>query len=66
MTKEDYVSKVYVGKHEKHKYKVWRVLGPAGPEEDIIVYGKEELKEAITGTWDYEAIDLTTGEELRI
>ena len=33
MTKQDYDAKVYIGKHEKHEYRVWRVLGPAGPEE---------------------------------
>ena len=62
MTREDYVSKVYIGKHQKHEYKVWRVLGPGGPQEEIIVNGKEELKDSITGTWDYEITDLTTGE----
>ena len=62
MTKEEYVSNVYIGKHEKHKYKVWRVLGPGGPQEEIIVNGKEELKDSIAHTWDYEITDLTTGE----
>jgi len=64
MTKQDYDAKVYIGKHEKHEYRVWRVLGPAGPEEVITVHGKEELSKAITGMWDYEVADITAGEQL--
>ena len=44
----------YVGRHEKKWYNVWRVLGPAGPEERFPVYGLDEAREAIKGCWDYE------------
>lgn len=64
MTKQDYTSKVYVGKHEKHEYRVWRVHGPAGPVEVITVHGKQELNNAVVGMWDYEVADITAGEQL--
>lgn len=44
----------YTGKHEKKHYNVWRVLGPAGPEETFTVYGIEEAGKAILGCWDWE------------
>ena len=47
----------YKGKHEQHEYTVWRVLGPAGPTETVKVKGKEELREALIGTWDAEIRD---------
>ena len=64
MTKQDYDAKVYIGKHEKHEYRVWRVHGPAGPQEIVTVHGKKELKEATKGMWDYEVADITLGEHL--
>ena len=64
MTKNDYDAKVYVGKHEKHEYRVWRVYGPAGPEETITVFGKEALKKATKGMWDYEVADITAGDAM--
>lgn len=57
MTKETYLEShdlPYIGKHAKKWYDVWRVLGPAGPEETISVYGLDEAKKAVEGCWDYE------------
>ena len=55
----------YRAKHEKRWYSVWRVLGPAGPEETIQVYGRDEAREAVKGCWDWCVRDLETGEELK-
>ena len=44
----------YVGKHEKKFYYVWRVLGPAGPEEKLVVYGFDAAQESVKGCWDWE------------
>lgn len=63
MTKDEYINNIYVGKHEMHTYKVWRVLSAGGPDETIYVTGREALREAVRGTWDNEVTDLTTGEE---
>ena len=63
MDRKEYVSNVYVGKHEPHTYEVWRVLSAIGPQETITVTGKQALREAVDDCWDYEVTDLTTGEE---
>ena len=44
----------YVGKHAPKWYNVWRVLGPAGPQQEFLAYGLEEVKKAVKGCWDYE------------
>lgn len=44
----------YTPKHEKQLYNVWRVLGPAGPAELILVYGIEEARQSVVGCWDWE------------
>lgn len=56
----------YQGKHEKRWYMVWRVLGPAGPEEKIKVYGREAARQAVIGCWDWVVRDFETGEEVRL
>ena len=48
----------YVGKHGPRYYSVYRVLGPAGPEENMLVYGIDAVKDAIRGCWDYEVCNL--------
>jgi hypothetical protein len=53
-TYNKYNTPQYRGKHEKQWYNVYRVLGPAGPEEEIRVYGRQEALNAILGCWDYE------------
>ena len=58
MTREEYNSKVYVGKHEPKQYFVWRVLGPAGPEQRFTVTGLKAAREAIYGCWDAEVTDI--------
>lgn len=58
MTYEKYKETHYVGKYEKKKYKVWRVLGPAGPSETITVYGLDAAKTAVQGCWDWEVKDM--------
>ena len=55
----------YVGKHEKQWYNVWRVLGPAGPEQRFPVYGRDDAKEAVRGCWDWEVTTMT-GEIVKI
>lgn len=50
-------SQPYKGKHEPKSYYIWRVIGPAGPEERFKVYGLKAAKEAILGCWDYEIHD---------
>ena len=46
--------KEYAGKHEKKWYNVYRVVGPAGPEEQFQVYGIDEARKTVQGCWDYE------------
>ena len=62
MTKGDYVSNVYIGKHEKHKYhvSVWKQNNQA--VELHVVYGTEALKELLSGCYDWQVNDITTGE----
>lgn len=66
MDRSKYVSEVYKGKHEPHNYKVWRVLGPGGPEETVYVVGKQAAKAAVNGCWDYEVTNMDTGKELKV
>lgn len=47
----------YKGKHEKQWYNVWRVIGPAGPQERFCVYGMDAVKKSILGCWDWEVTD---------
>lgn len=64
-TYEKYHNSDYVGKHEKQWYNVYRVLGPAGPEERFPVYGKDEAKRMIAYCWDWEVTD-TKGDIVKI
>lgn len=63
MTTEKYheMHDEYVGKHEKKLYTVWRVLGPAGPQEQFDVLGLDEAIQATIGCWDWEVKDKVTG-----
>ena len=54
MTKETYGRVTYKGKHEPRQYTVWRVLGPAGPEERLTVTGLPAVRAAVLGCWDWE------------
>ena len=70
MTKEKWnqlnnVEEEYVGKHAPKTYMVWRVLGPAGPQETIYVQGLDNAKQAILGCWDWE-ITSETGQPIRV
>ena len=49
---------VYIGKHAKQYYNVYRVLTAIGPEERLTVYGLEEAENAIKGCWDWEVTDM--------
>lgn len=54
---EEYVPKhaaklAYKPKHAVKQYSVYRVLGPAGPEQKFTVYGTKAAEEAIRGCWD--------------
>ena len=55
----------YVPKHAAQWYNVWRVLGPAGPQESMQAYGLEEVRYLISGCHDYEVTTLD-GKEVRI
>ena len=67
MTKEQYVeSHIYVGKHEPKNYIVYRVLGPAGPEDYQFITGLDNVKEAIKGCWDWEVTRADTKKLVRI
>ena len=62
MTKQEYDANVYIGKHEPHKYQVYRRREPLGDNETVIVIGKAAVKAAINGCWDVLITDLYTGE----
>lgn len=47
----------YTPKHAKKLYRVYRVLGPAGPEESFDVYGIDKVREVILGCWDWDVTD---------
>ena len=47
----------YVGKHEAKRMKVWRVLGPCGPTDEVWVNNLKEAAKSILGCWDYEIRD---------
>ena len=49
----------YVGKHAKKWYRVWRVLGPAGPQEETFIFGRQEAEELCVGCWDWEIEPIT-------
>lgn len=69
MSKEEYahthLNKEYVGKHAPKQYQVWRVLGPAGPEETIYVEGLKKANELTMGCWDWEVRNSETGEYIK-
>ena len=51
----------YKGKHVKRWYRVWRVFGPGGPQQEIQVLGFDEAKQMCFGCWDWEVTDAETG-----
>ena len=64
MTREEYRklmefihNDAYKGKHEMKTYTVWRVLGPAGPEQTLYVDGLNQAREAVRGCWDWVVTD---------
>lgn len=63
MTRKEYETYVrpeqYAGKHFKKYYNVWRVVGPAGPEEQFSVEGLDKAAEAVYGMWDAEVTDMS-------
>lgn len=65
MDRETYEKTHYVGKHEQKDYNVWRVLGPAGPEERFTVHGLAAAKEAVKGCWDWE-VTRADGKEINV
>ena len=60
MTKSEYMSNIYIGKHEKHRYCVGRMTDKDSDVEYSIVYGREELDNLLEGCWDWSIYDLTT------
>lgn len=61
MTRETYEKHhqgEYTGKHGPKWYNVWRVIGPAGPEEELMVYGIKEAAKAVEGCWDYTVSEM--------
>jgi hypothetical protein len=54
----------YTPKHAKRWYRVWRVLGPAGPEVTTYVLGRQEAEQICYGCWDWE-IEPATPEDVR-
>lgn len=59
------INPYYEPKHGMKLYYVWRVLGPAGPQETICVYGIDNVKQAILGCWDWE-VSTADGKVVRI
>lgn len=45
------------GKHAKQWYNVYRVLGPIGPDDTSKAYGLDEVRQLVTGCWDWEVTD---------
>lgn len=62
MTREQYIANIrpdeYIGKHELKNYNIWRVQGPAGPQERFSVCGLEKAAEYTLGCWDYSVTDM--------
>lgn len=44
----------YTARHAKRWYRVWRVLGPAGPVRTEFVLGRQEAEALCRGCWDWE------------
>lgn len=68
MTKERYLEThgLKHGKHEKKLYRVWRVLGPAGPEVEELIYGLQEARDLCIGCWDYEITRVNDGKRMKV
>lgn len=64
MTQEKYQEVTYKGKHEKKPYKVWRVLSAVGPEQTLIIVGRQEAINMVSGCWDWSVTDIETGKEV--
>ncbi len=56
MTKEKYqdVKGLYEGKHAPKEYHVWMVIGPAGPIIERNIWGLDQAKQFVRGSWDHE------------
>ncbi len=54
----------YAARHAKRWYRVWRVLGPAGPVRTEFVLGRQEAEALCKGCWDWE-IEPAGQDELR-
>ena len=65
MTKSEYMSNVYVGKHEKHTYLIGLKINKNSDVMYHIAYGMEELNNWIDNSYDWSIYDVTTGEILR-
>ena len=44
----------YAARHAKRWYRVWRVLGPAGPVRTEFILGRQEAEALCRGCWDWE------------
>ena len=55
----------YEGKHEAKDYLVELVLGPAGPVERKVVHGMRNVRDAITGCWDW-TVTTVDGKEVNV
>lgn len=44
----------YAARHAKRWYRVWRVLGPAGPVRTEFILGRQEAEARCRGCWDWE------------
>ena len=59
MTKSEYMSNVYIGKHEKHVYCIGRKVDKDSPVEYFVVCGRKERDDLLQGCWDWSIYDLT-------
>ena len=64
MTKSEYMSNVYVGKHEKHTYLVGFMANKNSDVIYRIAYGTEELNHLVDSSYDWAIYDVTAGEIL--
>lgn len=66
MTQEKYreINELYKPRHLKQPYKVWRVVGPAGPVQEFTVYGIDEARFAIQGCHDWRVTRESDGKEI--
>ena len=55
----------YIPKHAAQWYNVWRVLGPAGPQEIVPAYGLDEARRLTVGCWDAEITSAVDGKVVK-